>query len=394
MPWMRSPVFDSSDTGYEVQDARLRPWRSVLVETGAVPSVSWVRRQVTQLGRVLTSPLLPDDYFALIKPHWSTRELTGRVVRVQPENGRATTVVIKPNFAWPAHKPGQYLRIGMEINGIRHWRAYSITSDPDHPDGLVSITVKHAEGGRMSPVFNQQVGPGRVVFLGDIEGEFTLPQPLPKKALFISAGSGITPIFSMLRELDRQDAIDDAVHIHSSRTADDMIFGEQLRNLAERRPGYVLKEIHTAEDGRFTPDALDRMCDDWRDRTTFLSGPRELIDAIEDLYEAEGCADHLHTERFQPVIGIGGGGNDGGTVHFRVSGCHAECGPGTSILVGGEEAGANLQFGCRMGICHTCVGRLEDGAVRDLRTGAIEKASGQMIRICINAPEGHVEVDL
>jgi ferredoxin-NADP reductase len=365
-----------------------------MVETGAVPRVSWVRRKVTQFGKVLTSPLLPDDYFALIRPHWSTRELTGRVVRVQREHGRATTVVIKPNFPWPEHRPGQYLRIGMEINGIRHWRAYSITSDPNHPEGLVSITVKHTDGGLMSPVFNQQVGPGREVFLGDIEGEFTLPEPLPKKTLFLSAGSGITPIFSMLRELDRRDALDDAVHVHSARTADDMIFGEQLRELAKRRPGYHLIEIHTADEGRFTPDALDRLCDDWRERATFLSGPRELIDAVEGRYDAEGCAANLHTERFQPVIGNGGGEGEGGTVRFRVSGCDAECGPGVSILVGGEQAGAKLQYGCRMGICHTCVGRLEDGAIRDLRTGAVEQASGQMIRICINAPEGHVEVDL
>jgi ferredoxin-NADP reductase len=365
-----------------------------LVETGAVPQVSWVRRQVTQIGRILTSPLLPDDYFALIKPHWSTRELTGRVVRVQREHGGATTVVIKPNFPWPAHTPGQYLRIGMEINGIRHWRAYSITSDPNHPEGFVSITVKHTEGGLMSPVFNQQVGPGREVFLGDIEGEFTLPDPLPKKALFLSAGSGITPIFAMLRELDRQDAIDDVVHIHSARTADDMIFGEQLRELAERRPGYELIEIHTSEKSRFTPDDLDRLCDDWRERQTFLSGPRPMIEAVEGRYEAEGCSANLRTERFQPVIGNGGGEGEGGTVRLRVSGCDAECGPGMSILVGGEKAGAKLQYGCRMGICHTCVGRLQDGAVRDLRTGAIEQASGQMIRVCINAPEGHVEVDL
>src|SRR3954454_7603669 len=163
-----------------------------MVETGAKPNVSLLRRQVSRLGRALTTPLLPDDYFALIKPRWSTRELTGKVVRVRPARGNAATVVVKPDFPFPAHKPGQYLRIGMEINGIRHWRAYSITSDPQHPEGLLSITVKNTEGGLMSPVFNQQVGPGRVVFLGDIEGEFTLPDPLPKKALFLSAGSGIT----------------------------------------------------------------------------------------------------------------------------------------------------------------------------------------------------------
>ncbi len=365
-----------------------------MVETGAAPRVSLVRRQVSRLGRALTTPLLPDDYFALIKPRWSTRELTGKVVRVRRERGNAATVVVKPNFALPAHQPGQYLRIGMEINGIRHWRAYSITSDPNHPEGVVSITVKHTEGGRMSPVFVQQVRPGQDVFLGEIEGEFTLPDPLPGRMLFISAGSGITPIMAMLRELDRRDALDDAVHIHSCRDKQDMIFGGMLRRLADRRPGYRVIEVHTSEVPRFAPADLDRHCADWRARETFLSGPREMIDAVEDHYEQNNLAGALHTERFQPVIGNGGGDGHGGTVHFRVSDCETACDAGVSILVGGENAGAKLPFGCRMGICHTCVGRLQDGAVRDLRTGGVETAGGQMIRTCINAPEGHIEIDL
>ena len=365
-----------------------------MVETGATPKVSFVRSTVSRVGRILTNPLLPDDYFALIRPTWSTRELTGTVVRTRREPGQATTVVIKPDFPWEPHLPGQYLRIGMEINGIRHWRAYSITSDPHHPDGYVSITVKHTDGGKMSPVFNFSVQPGTKVYLGEIEGEFTLPDPLPPTMLFVSAGSGITPIMSMLRELDRRGRLDDVVHIHSSRTADDMIFGEMLRSLARREPGYRLIEVHTADGPRFSPDDLDTHCADWRERATFLSGPRELIDAVEERFEAEGCSEQLYTERFQPVIGNGGGAGTGGTVKFRVAETEAECGAGVSILVGGENAGAKLAFGCRMGICHTCVGRLQDGAVRDLRTGAVEQASGQMIRVCINAPEGRVEVDL
>jgi stearoyl-CoA 9-desaturase NADPH oxidoreductase len=365
-----------------------------MVETGAKPTVSFARRQVSRIGRALTSPLLPDDYFALIKPRWSTRELTGKVIRVRRERGNAATIVVKPDFPWPAHKPGQYLRIGMEINGIRHWRAYSITSDPNHPEGIVSITVKHAEGGKMSPVFVNQVRPGQVVYLGEIEGEFTLPDPLPERSLWISAGSGITPIMSMLRELDRRDALNDAILIHSARSKEDVIFGGMLRRMADRRSGFKLIEVHTGNAPRFTPDDLAEYCPDWRERETFVSGPRELIDLIEERYEQENCSERLHSERFQPVIGNGGGSGEGGSVYFRVSDCNAECDTGVSILVGGEEAGAKLPFGCRMGICHTCVGRLQDGAVRDLRTGAIEQASGQMVRVCINAPEGHVEIDL
>jgi ferredoxin-NADP reductase len=365
-----------------------------MVETGATPDVSFLRRQVSRIGRVMTNPLLPDDYFALIKPGWSTREVTGTVVRVVKEQGNAATVVIKPNFPVPPHQPGQYLRIGMEINGIRHWRAYTITSDPNHPDSFVGITVKHTDGGRMSPVFNQYVRSGQQVFLGEIEGEFTLPNPLPAQILMISAGSGVTPILAMLRELDRRDRVDDVVHVHSARTGGDVIFGPMLRELADRRPGYRLIEVHTVDQVRFTPADLDQHCPDWQERTTFLSGPRSLIDALESHYENAELSGRLLTERFQPVIGNGGGDGTGGTVHFRVSECEAPCEAGVSILVGGENAGAKLQFGCRMGICHTCVGRLQDGAVRDIRTGAVTEASGQMIRVCINAPEGHVEVDL
>ena len=63
----------------------------------------------------------------------------------------------------------------MEIDGKRHWRAYSITSDPEHPDGLLSVTVKRNGEGKVSPIFNDRVRSGQRVFLGEIEGEFRCP---------------------------------------------------------------------------------------------------------------------------------------------------------------------------------------------------------------------------
>lgn len=365
-----------------------------MVETGAVPRISRTRRRLLRAARAMTTPLRADDYLALVNPRWSARELTGTVVRVRRETEDAVTVVIRPDFAWPPHTPGQYVRLGLEINGIRHWRAYTITSDPAHPEGVVSVTVKHARTGTMSPVLTRYVQPGRTVYLGEVEGEFILPDPLPQKVLFVSAGSGITPVMSMVRELDRRDRLGDTVHVHSCRTPEDMIFGRMLRRFADRRPGYRLVEIHTAGAPRFRPGGLDEVCPDWAGREAFVSGPRELIDALQRHYTDAGLAEHLHAERFQPIVGIGGGDGTGGTVRLRVSDRTASCGAGVSILVGGEQAGASLPFGCRMGICHSCVGRLREGAVRDVRTGAITQASGQMVRTCINAPEGHIEIDL
>lgn len=366
-----------------------------MVERAAAPEVSAVRRKLLQAARTMTTPLLPDDYFALLDPRWSTREATGTVVRVRSETHEAATVVIRPDHPWPGHRPGQYLRLGAEIDGIRHWRAYSLTSDPAHPEGLVSVTVKHVDGGLMSPFFTERCLPGTIVFLGAVEGEFGLPDPLPSKLLMISAGSGVTPIMSMLRDLDRRAELDDVVHLHSTRTRDGFIFGPMLHDVADRRPGYRLHTRLSGDDGRLTVDDLETLAPDWRERSTLLSGPREMIDRFEDHWTAAGIADQLLTERFQPIIGRGDQPvGSGGTVRFRVTDKDAVCGSGVSILVGGEEAGANLPYGCRMGICHTCVGRLRAGRVRDLRSGEIHGEEGETIRTCVNAPEGHVEIEL
>jgi ferredoxin-NADP reductase len=366
-----------------------------MVERAAAPRVTSLRRGLVRAAQALTTPLVPDDYLGLLDPRWSARELTGTIERIKPETEDAATVVVRPSFPWPGHRPGQYLRIGAELNGIRHWRAYSLTSDPDHPDGLVSITVKHVAEGRMSPFFTRRVEPGAMVFLGEVEGEFRLPDPLPERALFISAGSGVTPIWAMLRELERRDALGDVLHVHCAREPDQVIFGADLRRMNGQYDGYTLVEHLTGSVPRLSPQGLEEICPDWRERHTFLSGPRGLMDVMEEHWKAEGDPDLLFMERVQPIIGRGDAEvGSGGTVRFRVTDVDATCDVGVSILVGGEQAGALLPFGCRLGICHTCVGKLHAGQVRDLRTGEIHGEPGQTVRTCVNAPEGHIEIEL
>jgi ferredoxin-NADP reductase len=364
-------------------------------EKGAPPKVSRLQRRTLNAIRAFTSPLLPDDYLELINPLWSTRELRGRIERIEPETADAATVVIKPGYEWTGHQPGQYLRVGIDIDGRRHWRAYSLTSDPDRPDGCISITPKNVNEGTVSPVLVKGRRLGTIVGLGGVEGEFVLPDPVPEKLLFISAGSGITPIMSMLRSLDGDDAVGDVVVLHSARTPEDVIFGDDLRRLDERHEGFHLHEQHTSEMGRLSPPDLDRLCPDWREREAFVSGPGEMLDAISEHWEKECDSAKLHMERFQPVIGAGDAEQgEGGTITFAQSKCETECDGGTPILVAGEEAGIELPFGCREGICHTCVGELRSGQVRDLRSGKVYGQEGEMVRTCINAPEGSVEIKL
>jgi stearoyl-CoA 9-desaturase NADPH oxidoreductase len=364
-------------------------------ERGARPNVHPLQRRVLNALAALSSPLLPDDYLELVNPLWSTRELRGRVERIEAETPDAATVLIKPGYRWGGHEAGQYLRIGLDIEGVRHWRAYSLTSDPARPDGLISITVKNVDEGKVSPYLVRRGRPGTIVSLGGVEGEFLLPERLPERLLFISAGSGITPIMSMIRHLDRCGELDDAVLLHSARKAEEVIFGDELRDLAQRHPKFVLHEQLTAEAGRMGPGDLDELCPDWRERETFISGPTDMLDAFAEHFEAAGLEEHFHMERFQPKLGLGDGDEgEGGTIKFLVSDTEAESDGSIPILVAGEEAGLDLPYGCREGICHTCVGELRTGRVRDLRTGKVHGEEGEVIRTCIHAPEGPIEIEL
>ena len=306
---------------------------------------------------------------------------------------RSSSPARRPGWEWEGHAPGQYLRVGVVVDGVFHWRAYSLTSDPERPDKRITITPKLVEGGTVTPFLVKQARPGAILRLGGVEGEFVLPDPAPEKLLFISAGSGITPIMSMLRSLAHRAGIPDAVHLHSARTKDDVVFGRQLEALADRHEGLRVHLQLTGEMGRMSPRHLERLCPDWREREIFASGPGDLLDALTEHVKAEGDPERLHVERFQPVIG-GGEEGAGGTITFARSAKDAECDGGTPILVAGEAAGIEMPFGCREGICHTCVGKLTSGRVRDLRNGKVTGADGEMVRTCINAPEGPVEIEL
>jgi stearoyl-CoA 9-desaturase NADPH oxidoreductase len=359
------------------------------------PPGSSLRSRAVRVAERLTTPLLPADYLDLFDPLRAGADLRGRIVEVRPETPDAVTVVIRPGRGWLGHVPGQYIRIGIDIDGVRHWRAYSLTSDPLRADGRISITPKLVEAGKVSPFLFSRVRPGAIVRLGGVEGTFVLPDPLPKRLLFITAGSGITPVMSMLRSIASSGHLEDVVHVHCARTAEEVIFGRELRDLDNAHRGYALHVRATGEQGRLTPDQLDGLCPDWTAREAFVCGPSGLIEAMADRWSRDGDPTRMHVERFQPEGRVGDGERGtGGTIRFCSSKVEAVSDGEQPILQAGENAGATLPFGCRMGICHTCVGRLRSGQVRDLRTGRVHGQPGEMLRTCVNAPEGAVEIDL
>jgi stearoyl-CoA 9-desaturase NADPH oxidoreductase len=342
---------------------------------------------VDRIGTALTTPLLPEDVIGLVNPLWSTSTLRGRVVGTRRETARATTLRIRPGRGWTGHRAGQYVRVGVDVNGVRHWRSYSISA-PEGP-GDLEVTVQAQPGGTVSPALAHHTPVGALVHLEPAAGEFTLPRHLPDRLLMLTAGSGITPVMAILRTLATHAPMPDTVLLHSARTPDDVIFGAELRTLAARHPRIRLVERHTASDGRLDLAELAGACPDWAAREAYACGPEALLDAAEAHWADR--PGRLRTERFTPPARSAGG--SGGTVGYG-SGPTVSLDGTTSLLEAGEAAGVLLPSGCRMGICKGCVLPLRDGQVRDLRTGEVHGEPGDLVQTCVNGASGAARLDV
>jgi ferredoxin-NADP reductase len=335
---------------------------------------------IVRRGTALTTPFLPDDYLTLVNPLWATRDLRARVEAVLPEAAGAATLVLTPSRGWDGHLPGQYVGVGVDIGGVRHWRTYSLTSP-----ARVTITVKAL--GLVSEHLVRRTPVGTVLHLRAATGDFTWRAGRP--ALFLTAGSGITPAMGMLRGLTERGPLPDITHLHSARTRDEVIFGAELRRLDASYQNYDLVERHTETDGLLSMAELDTLVPDWRERETWVCGPAGLLDTAEAHWAAAGLTERLHVERFTPPV-IGGGGS--GAVSFARTGVTADA--STTLLEAGEGAGVLMPSGCRMGICFGCVVPLLQGQVRDARTGDVHGEPGDLVQTCISTPAGDCSLDV
>jgi ferredoxin-NADP reductase len=356
------------------------------------------RDRLTQVAEAATTPLVPADFLDLFHPLRPGADLRARIVSVRHETRDAATIVLKPGADWRGHVPGQYIRIGVDVDGVRQWRAYSLTHGPRR-DGLISITVKAVPDGKVSNFLVHEARTGTVVQLEQATGDFVLAER-PGKLLFVTAGSGITPVIGMLRNLfpvaDRgvvhlpRSRDLDIVVVHVAPSEPDSIFLSNLREL-DVDGSIRLVARYDDEHGVLDVEELPALVPDLAERTTYACGPAGLLDALQELLDAKGL--DLYTEKFRTTTLVTG---EGGSVSFARTGAVVEADGATPILDAAEDAGVLMPSGCRMGICYGCVLPLREGAVRDLRNGELTTAvegDGVLVQTCINAAAGPCDFD-
>ncbi|WP_343709056.1 ferredoxin reductase [Mycobacterium sp.] len=339
----------------------------------------------SDLVNLLTGPHGVDRYTEVVDPVWTRAEGRATIVDVRRDTPRSVTLVLVPNQAFTdTVMAGQYVNLAVEIDGRRHTRCYS----PANAEGAayLELTIGQHDGGLVSTYLCKHARPGMVVGLTGVGGDFVLPAQCPRRILFVSGGSGITPVMAMVRTLVNQGHAGEIAFVHYARSRAEACYHDELAAL----PGVRVLHGYTRSgggdlEGRFDAQHLAVAMPE--PDAVFVCGPAALVEAV------RGQSADARSESFVPPVLDIPTKPSGGRVTFSGSAVEVTD-DGRSLLEQAESAGLNPASGCRMGICHTCTRRKTSGVVRNLTSGAVSTAPDEHVQICVSVPVGDVDIAL
>ena len=339
------------------------------------------------------SPALFDFWAGKFNSLWTLRQPLARLVRREPAGEGAVTLILRTNRHWRGMQPGQHVTLGVEIDGRILQRSYSPTEIGTR---TLAITVKVVDGGVVSRHLVQVARIGTLLQIGAAFGDFHAPSAAP--LLLLAAGSGITPMRSLLRALTRRPLAAPVDLYYWERSAAGFSFRDELQALATAHPALRVHLLATREGDRPAPRVDALAFDDLGDaplaqRHVLACGPDGFVSGARERLQHQVAG--FQAEAFTPPAAIAGIEAEG-TVQVTLarSGRQLTVPRGRSLLEGLEAQGVAPRHGCRMGICNTCTCIRASGATRHLRTGEQQNEPAQPVRICISAPTTDLILDL
>jgi ferredoxin-NADP reductase len=341
-----------------------------------------VRR--SPLLELLTGPHGVDRYTELVDATWTQADARAKVIAVRRQTPRSVTLTLEPNRAFTGFRAGQHINLTVEIDGRRRTRPYSPASAEGAP--YIELTIGRHDGGLVSTYLCDHARPGMVVGLDSVGGDFTLPDTRPRRTLFVSGGSGITPVMSMLRTMRNEGSDREIAFIHYARGAQEACYAEELAAMSGVR---VLHGYTRSGQGDLTGyfDAEHLAAAMPEPDAVYVCGPPQLVEAVR-----EHCPD-MKSESFVPPVFTAPAESSGGRIAFTDSGVELTD-DGRPLLDQAEAAGLTPESGCRMGICHSCTRRKTSGVVKNLTTGVMSTTEAEDVQICVSVPVGDVDLAL
>lgn len=353
---------------------------------------------VKQLLQSVINPDVIDFWLQQVRPTWSMQRGLATIVGREQINHDTLTVFLRPNRHVPTFQAGQHLNLTVQINGVRIARSYSPSRHPAHPQDI-AITVKRIEGGVVSTWLHTQAKVGDVVELDGVFGQMTLPaadQPL----LLLAAGSGITPMISLLRESYRISKTRPAptTLLYWVRSPADISFLAELQQYAAQDHQFTFHIFFTrsrdeqgyAGEGRIDNTQLNQAVADRSRYIAYVCGGAGFVQTAQQLLQ--GQVQQLLTEAFSlPVLD-----DSLGTVQVTLTKQNRTLtiAKNQAILPALEAQGIRPAYGCRMGICNTCVCPKSQGTTTNVLDGSTQHDATQALKICVSSARSDLTLDL
>jgi 3-ketosteroid 9alpha-monooxygenase subunit B len=293
-----------------------------------------------------------------------------RVEQVTRETKDAVSIVfdVPPELDQTfTYRPGQFVTLKLHIDDEDWFRSYSMSSSPG-VDGALQVTVKRVPDGMVSNWLNDHVAAGTVLDVSPPAGTFVLADA-PRDVVAFAAGSGITPVYSILKAALADGSIDIRL-LYANRDRDATIFADELDALAAQHTARFRLVHHLDVDRGFVSCAsVHELIGDDRGADAFICGPPPFMDTVQTALHAAGWPEsRIHVERFTPVEETPAGpvadievvitiGRETKTVAHR---------GGATILQSARSAAMRPPASCESGTCATCMARVVEGAV-DMR---------------------------
>ncbi|MET7641088.1 2Fe-2S iron-sulfur cluster-binding protein [Streptomyces sp. NPDC005438] len=330
-----------------------------------------------------------------------------RVVEVRQETATARTLVLEdqdPEEARPFDfRPGQFFTLVADVDGHPVRRAYSASSLPGAT--RLEVTVKQVEGGRFSSHVHGGLEVGDRLALRGPSGTFHAGDRTPPHLVLVAAGSGITPLMSLIRaRLTDQGGRDRIALLYSSRSREDVIFADDLSRLEAEHPDRLsVTHVLTRSAGRLDAEGVRR----WVTALSvsdgahyYVCGPGPLMDTVREVVHALGVPEEcLHQERFSHAPGAGAEATGPRRMRIEENGDlvgDAVVEPGQTLLDAGLAAGLPMPYSCTVGSCGECVVRLLSGEVSQAEPHCLtpEREAEGYVLTCVGGPLSRVTLDI
>lgn len=319
--------------------------------------------------------------------------------RVQAKN--TVTLELQPNKHFLGFNAGQHINVTVEVNGVRLTRSYSLTNIPNKK-GVLAITVKAVEHGKVSSYLCQKAQVGEIVEIGQAFGEMTLTTAPSKPSVFLAAGSGITPLMSLIRHLTAEQLTQPLTLIYWAKTRAELCFVQELRQLAANHQNFHVTFALTNEAQLLAgelnrrPDAelLNNTIPNLESCQVFACGNAGFVDSIRQLIGQKVFS--FHAESFTPPVFANVTSSALGTVRVELKASQKtlELSAGQPLLNALEAQGIQMSSGCRMGICNTCACSKLSGTTQDLNTGELTTEPQSALRLCVARANSDLILDL